>query len=88
MLQMRRSRGNEEATQERRYVGWKIPSKYFLPASAVRHGPLSFDVKRSARRVREKLRETQTKHFAALSRIDLREQIRFHVAARRMISLN
>lgn len=59
MLQMRRSRGNEEATQERRYVGWKIPSKYFLPASAVRHGPLSFDVKRSARRVREKLRETQ-----------------------------
>lgn len=40
-------------------MGWKIPSKYFLPASAVRHGPLSFDVKRSARRVREKLGETQ-----------------------------
>lgn len=48
-----------KATRERRYVGWKIPSKYFLPASAIRHGPLSFDVKRSARRVCEKLRETQ-----------------------------
>jgi len=23
-------------------MGWKIPSKYFLLAAAVRHGPLSF----------------------------------------------
>lgn len=44
-----------EKSGGRAATGWKIPSKYFLPGAAVRHGPLSFETFRTKGEV---LRET------------------------------